>query len=1089
MKLVSFHYSPLFLAVIVAAAWFIPAWGGGEDAVRQGDSLKGKIAVLRAAGDYSEAYALAREAYARASTETTIQNTRLSDLERLVTTLQQIVGLPDTSRVAMARADSLVAVYDSLHMDARYADAMSAVQEALDIQITFLGEDHYEVGLSKGRLAFARQNLDDLDGAEPVYNEALMVLRNSLGESHPDIAEVLDWKGVLYLKQGKYEQSERVLNEALEMYRRFSDASRGIAITLHDRAHLMFLRGDHSGSERVYQEAIEVWRRIGEENTVRCATTFDNLGIVYVTQGRHAEAEPLYRRALELRRKYLRWDHPDVAVSLNNLAGLYYVLGNYVEAAPLYREALAIKRKTLPAGHQSLVLGASNLAAVLFKQGEVEEAEALFEEALGIFKATLPPGHAYIGLVQNNLASVISEQGDYARAESLYTEALSIYRNSFGDKHENVATLLGNIAKVKIEQGDYPGAETRFREALEIYEHQFGFEHPSVASSLTNMGAMMIRQGRYAESEVELRRALQIYDRMLMTSAPGAVTANSLLGSALVQSGDITGGIETLESACQTFEVARRRVSVGGLRRTAYTASESPYRKLAVAYLENGDYAAAWESVENDNGRGLLDMLETVSARDLTEDEIAEEKRLDNDLGRLEDSYIAWANDSTSAGAARADSIRTVLLEAQTRWSRFQRRLAGKYPIAEGRSRTLGEIQSGLDGGSAIVGWLDVLDEHFVYMVPREGPVVWERLAGTQIDSLALRFLGSMTVDPVVAGENGELGRQIYAARMQPLDKHLAGIERIVVIPSGPMLGLPVEALSTGEGEYVVDRWEVSYAPSATIHSWLESKPKRKGDPSLIVLGDPPFNEQQARAMAGNSDAGALAAGRAGASRSGADADHAAIADLKPLGGSRKEATDIAALFDRSDVLLGKAANEANLVERATNDELAGYSFVHLATHAIIDNKRPERSCLVLSQVDLPDPLETVISGGRIIDGRLTMEEILREWRLEANLVTLSACETALGREVRGEGYIGFAHAFFQAGTRSVVVSLWQVDDRATRRLMARFYENMLERDMSRSAALREAKRWLRDLRGSGDIRPFSHPAFWSGFILMGDPD
>jgi CHAT domain-containing protein len=117
------------------------------------------------------------------------------------------------------------------------------------------------------------------------------------------------------------------------------------------------------------------------------------------------------------------------------------------------------------------------------------------------------------------------------------------------------------------------------------------------------------------------------------------------------------------------------------------------------------------------------------------------------------------------------------------------------------------------------------------------------------------------------------------------------------------------------------------------------------------------------------------------------------------------------------------------------------------------------------------------------------MDEVLREWRLDANLVTLSACETALGREVRGEGYIGFAHAFFRAGTRSVVVSLWQVDDRATSRLMVRFYENMLERGMSRSAALGEAKRWLRDLEGRGGIRPFSHPSFWSGFILMGDPD
>ena len=128
----------------------------------------------------------------------------------------------------------------------------------------------------------------------------------------------------------------------------------------------------------------------------------------------------------------------------------------------------------------------------------------------------------------------------------------------------------------------------------------------------------------------------------------------------------------------------------------------------------------------------------------------------------------------------------------------------------------------------------------------------------------------------------------------------------------------------------------------------------------------------------------------------------------------------------------------------------------------------------------------------------MTAGEILREWDLAADLVTLSACETGLGKEISGEGLVGFAHAFLQAGARSLLVSLWEVPDLATSLLMQRFYENRLGKygderhghtggPMPKAEALREAKRWLREYRAEGGERLYEHPYFWSGFILIGD--
>jgi CHAT domain-containing protein/tetratricopeptide (TPR) repeat protein len=1077
------------VAVAVVAIALHPFHARGESAGKDNGSFDTEIIALRANGDYAAALELAQDKRAKFQEKGAELSIELADLDRLVATLQTILALPDSSRAAMARADSLMAAYDELHRDAQFEAAMAAAETALDIQTTYLGSDHYEVGLSMSRLAFAKHNLGDLAGAELIYAEALSIQRNSLGESHPDIAQTLNWMGVLFLRQGKYEQSGPLLHEALEMRRQFIDLSPGIANNLNDIGHLFWLQGNHIDAERIYKEAIEAWRQMGIDSELGYATSLDNLGVLYATQGRYAEAGPLYREALAWRRANLREDHPDVAVSLNNLGSLNLIMGDYAAAEPLFREALAIKRRTLPAGHQSLGLGLSNLAAILFKQGEVEEAEILFEEALTMFKNTLPAGHPYIALVLSNLATIASDQGHYARAESLQTEALSIYRGVGDGKNESVATVLNNIAKVKIEMGDYSGAETCLRDALEIYEHQFGGIHPNVADCRSNLGAFLNRRERRDEAEAELRRALAIYDELILDSSPSAVTSMSLLGSIRFQSGDVDAAVEILESACESFEVARRRVSVGGLGRASYLASESPYPRLAIAYLEQGDFLSAWVAVERDNGRSLLDILAKSSVRNLTDDEKAEERLLDRGLKQLEDAFVALAKDTTETGAAKRDSVRTVLLEAQSRWSQFQKQIADEYPIAEGQSYALTTIQSKLDEGCAILGWLDAEGSQFAYVIPDQGPVVWEELPTVQIDSLIHTYLTTVRINRLDSIDQHRLGQEIYNARIAPLEQHLSGVRRLIVIPSGPMLGIPIAALSDRNGQYVLDKWEVSYTSSATVFTWLVKKPKSSGAPSLFVLGDPPFNEQQARAMVTDEKPQELAADQTRSADSDATADGDPTEGLAPLSGSRKEVQDISKLFETSEVLLGEDASETNVVARATQDGYSDFRYLHFATHAIIDNKRAERSCLVLSQVDLPDPLESVIAGERLMDGRLTVDEVIRDWQLDADLVTLSACETALGREVRGEGYIGFAHAFFHAGARSVVVSLWKVDDRATRRLMVRFYENMLERGMTRSASLREAKRWLRDLEGRGGVTPFSHPSYWSGFILIGDPD
>jgi CHAT domain-containing protein len=281
------------------------------------------------------------------------------------------------------------------------------------------------------------------------------------------------------------------------------------------------------------------------------------------------------------------------------------------------------------------------------------------------------------------------------------------------------------------------------------------------------------------------------------------------------------------------------------------------------------------------------------------------------------------------------------------------------------------------------------------------------------------------------------------------------------------------------------------------VFAWLQERPlpapAAGTPPRLLALGDPRFLERAAPPAA-------LPVTR----------DR-----FVPLPGSRREVTALAALFAQSEKLLGSDASEQKLDELAAKGCLKEFRYLHLATHGHADARNGLRSYLALAQDRLPDRWAPLPAGRRLHDGKLTAGRLLQHWELEADLVTLSACESGLGQQQGGEGYVGFAQALFLAGARSLVLSQWKVDDQATALLMVRFYQNLLgkrpglERPLGKTAALAEAKRWLRQLpadeagqlakqlvRGedvpfSGPMimgRPFEHPYFWAGFILIGDP-
>jgi CHAT domain-containing protein len=437
----------------------------------------------------------------------------------------------------------------------------------------------------------------------------------------------------------------------------------------------------------------------------------------------------------------------------------------------------------------------------------------------------------------------------------------------------------------------------------------------------------------------------------------------------------------------------------------------------------------------------------------------------------------------------------------------------------------------------------DPSGEHWACVVRHRGPPVWIKLPGTgpdgvwtkDDDELVLQAHKAFSARPGDLNTEWQtLARKLYVQRLAPLQEQLQAqdglpaVKHLIVLPSPQLAGIPVEILA--------DQYLVSYAPSGTMFAWLQERKAQASTPGsrsdLLAVGDPIFTRPQAAGQAPEQEIllAALALSSSAARSVITPGDivlrYAGLMQtppgevFAPLPATRREIEAIAQFFPNAERLLGSEASEQNLDQLARAGRLRDYRFLHFATHGVLDERSAMRSALILAQDQLPDPLEQVVAGKEAYAGRLTAEQILRNWQLDAELVTLSACQTGLGKLSGGEGYLGFSQALFVAGARSLVLSLWKVDDTATALLMTRFYENLLgarqglEQPVPKAQALAEAKSWLRGLSAEavqqlearlpgadrGTVRqrkpaeaatpaqPYAHPYYWSGFILIGDP-
>jgi tetratricopeptide (TPR) repeat protein/CHAT domain-containing protein len=510
---------------------------------------------------------------------------QVGDTRRALLDLEKRSAMRPEQRGRLQRAFSLVNRSKSLREAGQYPAARTNLLEALPIIGELLGESHPTYAVSLNELAMLYQDQGNYARAEPLYKEALEIRRKALPGGHPDIATSLSNLAVLYYHQGDYARAEPLYKEALEIRRKALPGGHpDIAASLNNLGLLYQSQGDNARAEPLLKEALEIRSKALPGGHPDIATSLNNLATLYQAQGDNARAEPLLKQALEISRKALPEGHPNVAAALNNLAELYRTRGDYANAEPLLKQALEISRKALPEGDLRIAPSLSCLGLLYQSQGDSARAELLLKQALEINRKALPEGHPHIAAVLGYLAHVYRDRGDYARAEPFVRQALEIRRKALPGGHPDIANSLINLGDLYRDQGDYARAEPLLRQALEIRRKALPGGHPDIALSLNNLAGLYLLRGDYARAEPLLKEALEVWRKARPEGHPDIATGLHSLAALYRAMGD-SARAELLFK--QALEIWRKARPEGDPRiATCLSSLGSLYRAL-------GDFARA----------------------------------------------------------------------------------------------------------------------------------------------------------------------------------------------------------------------------------------------------------------------------------------------------------------------------------------------------------------------------------------------------------------------------------------------------------------------------------------------------------------
>jgi CHAT domain-containing protein/Tfp pilus assembly protein PilF len=900
-------------------------------------------------------------------------------------------------------------------------------------------EIHREVGNKEGEGLIYRYIADfygqkgDTPNALEYYQKALIIFREVGAKA--SLGYLLNGMGVAYRDMGDLKRAVDYQNQALIIWRQLKH-KHGTSSAFTNLASIYAQQGEMRRAVSFYQQALPFCVELGDPHCEaraywRLASAYSSLGETQSALDYYAKSAAIYRqkqRTVELLRM------------LNSAGAMYSSLGDKDRAHEFHQEALALSRKVQ--SRQDEAASLSNLAEIYSDKGETQKARDFYQQALAISRETKNRVGEATNL--NRLGLLAHSGGKSTEAIRLFEQALTI-NTEVRARYEG-ALALNNLGIAHDAAGNQKLALDYFSKSLLVFRE---IENKSgEAMMLYRVAAVKKKLGQIDEARSHITGALEI--------------------------------VETIRGKIASTDL-----------RSSYFATVQQYYDLYIELLmrehrsrpnENFNFAALQVS-EQARARSLLDLLleaKTDIRQGVDASLLAREKELLELINGKAAQQQQTFSDPKKAELARAlgEEITRLSDEYETLQASIRKSNPRFANLAHAAPLTLPDVQRSLDPQTLLLEYKLGDERSYLWLVSQTRLESFELPTRSEIETQARQFYELLTErnripkreTPVQKLSRVQDAEQKLKAHTERFRQMLLGPvasllrdKRLVIVADGALQYVPFTVLAGAN--------EVVSLPSISVLAQLrrENVTRRAPSKSVAVFADPVFESDDPRLQRA-SQTKRETQSNASVAQSLPDFDFGQSATGLPrLFASREEAKAIMALAPRG-ATYAALDFEANR-ERAMSDELNQYRILHFATHGLLNTARPQLSGVVLSLYD---------EKGNQVDGFLRLNQIYN-LRLSSDLVVLSACSTALGKEVKGEGLIGLTRGFMYAGANRVMASLWKVDDEATAELMTNFYRNLLQKQMTPSRALSAAQIEMQK-------QPrWSSPYYWGAFVLQGD--
>ncbi len=868
----------------------------------------------------------------------------------------------------------------------------------------------------------------------------------------------------------------------------------------------LVIQGRRLEAKGNYQEALPILERaltlaekgLGPEDPM-VYLCLSSLGTLYTDKGDFARAETFLKRALTVVEKAPGAPEDWAAEALHKLAVVYDDMGDYSQAEPLYERSLALREKVFGPDKLEVADSANALAVLYMEKSDYGRAEKLLLRVLAIREKLLGEDNALTGAVLNNLGYVYGSKGDRAKAEEFYRRAIAIALKTKGPESVDLATDLNNLGQL-YRDTDTAKARPLFERALAIREKLLGPNDPEVANSLNNLAVLSWKEGNLKEAEQLLLRTLAISEKTYGPTHPHTATVLNNLAFLYHAKGDISQALSFLTRSNEIREHNLALILAKGSedQKRIYMAALSGDTDATVSlHVKSapGDPKAArlaLTTILQRKGR-ILDAMSNQFA--------AARQRLDIVGQVLADQLAATRAELATlvlrgAGNSEPSQYSAAVSKLEVRAQELEKQIterAGEFRL-QSEPITIERVQAAIPRDAALIeieryrplkpkaeqsGIWDA-DRYVAYVLKREGGPTWVELGdAAQID----RDVNHLRAALRTGSDFRELARAVDETVLRPIRKLLGDVRNVLISPDGALNLVPFAALIDEQKHYAVENFTFTYLTSGRDLLRLETHYASKQGP--VVIANPHFDQ-----TSGPTVSIVPVAPSNDRNRSREFQER-----FVPLDATADEARDVSALLSGARVLTGNQATESAL------KQVRGPSILHIATHGFFLQKRAEQKPVAGDQhapSSINGPATMTLSenpllrsglalaganqrdGGNGEDGILTALEATGLDLWGTKLVVLSACETGVGDVQNGEGVYGLRRALVLAGAESEMISLWKVNDDATRDLMVDFYKR-LESGVGRSEALRQVQ--LKMLKTTDH----NHPYFWAAFILSGD--